>query len=209
MVDRDIAARGVRDQAVLEAMGSVPRERFVSDRMADVAYDDRPLPIADRQTISQPFMVARMTEAAEIGPDDRVLEVGAGSGYGAAVASRLADEVWAIERHEALALGAAAVLQSLGYDNAHVVRGDGTLGYRAAAPFDAIIVTAGGPKVPEALLTQLADGGRLVMPVGAGRAGQELIRLRRRSGRYRRDRLGPVRFVPLIGEQGYSSESAE
>ncbi len=204
MVDRDIAARDVRDAAVLAAMGAVPRERFVSVDLADVAYEDRPLPIADGQTISQPFIVALMTEAVEIGLGDRVLEVGAGSGYGAAVASRVADEVWTIERHEVLALGAADVLRSLGYDNVHVVHGDGTLGIPEAAPFDAIIVTAGGPAVPEALLAQLADGGRLVMPVGSDGTSQELVRVRRTGNRFPEEDLGPVRFVPLIGEQGYA-----
>src|SRR5690606_20843868 len=126
-------------------------------------YEDHPLPIAVGQTISQPYIVALMAEAAELGPDDRVLEVGAGSGYGAAVVSRVAAEVWTIERHAALARSAADVLREVGYDNAHVIHGDGTLGYPEAAPFDAIIVTAGGPMVPEAPLEQLADGGRLVI----------------------------------------------
>lgn len=209
MVDRDIAGRGVRHPAVLDAMRTVPRERFVPDDLAEFAYEDHPLPIAVGQTISQPCIVALMAEAAELGPDDRVLEVGSGSGYGAAVVSRVAAEVWTIERHAALARSAADVLREVGYDNAHVIHGDGTLGYPEAAPFDAIIVTAGGPMVPEALLEQLADGGRLVIPVGPEDRGQELIRVRRSGVDFDEEDLGPVRFVPLIGAEGFEGDPAE
>lgn len=203
MVERDIGGRGVRHAGVLRAMGTVPRERFIPADQAEFAYEDHPLPIAQGQTISQPYIVAAMVEAAEVGPDDRVLEIGAGSGYGAAVLSRAAAEVWTIERHEALVGGARQVLADLGYDNAHVVWGDGTLGYPEAAPFDAIVVTAGGPRVPEALLEQLADGGRLVIPVGPETRGQELIRVRRHGDSFDEEDLGPVRFVPLVGAQGF------
>lgn len=206
MVERDIAGRGVRDRGVLAAMRIVPRERFVPEEMAEFAYDDHPLPIAAGQTISQPYIVALMAEAAEVGPGDRVLEVGTGSGYGAAVLSRTAGEVWTIERHEVLAAGARTVVADLGYDNVHVVVGDGTLGYPEAAPFDAIVVTAGGPDVPTALIEQLAEGGRLVIPVGAEGRGQELVRVRRHGDRFDEEDLGAVRFVPLIGAQGFASD---
>ena len=204
MVDHDIASRGVGDAAVLHATRIVPRERFIPADQADAAYEDHPIPIAEGQTISQPYIVAAMAEAAELRADDRVLEVGAGSGYGAAVLSRIAAEVWTIERHEALAAGARRVLDELGYANVHVAWGDGTLGLPGAAPFDAVIVTAGGPVAPEALLEQLADGGRLVMPVGSETRGQELIRVRRNGDRFTEENLGPVRFVPLIGAQGWA-----
>lgn len=198
MVRRDIERRGVHDPDVLAAMSSVPRELFVPAELADAAYEDRPLPIGEGQTISQPYVVAVMAEAAELVPGDRVLEVGTGSGYGAAVLARIAAEVWTIERHPPLAGRAALVLASLGVGNAHVVVGDGTLGWPAAAPYDAVVVTAAAAVVPPALLDQLVDGGRLVMPVGSEAAGQELVRLRRHGGHHEREDLGPVRFVPLL-----------
>lgn len=204
MVDRHLVGRGVLDTGVLRAMRTVPRERFIPADLAEFAYEDHPLPIAEGQTISQPYIVAVMAEAAQIGPQDRVLEVGAGSGYGAAVLSRIAAEVWTIERHEALAEGAHRVLDELGYDNAHVIWGDGTLGYPEAGPFDAIVVTAGGPRIPEALLEQLADGGRLVIPVGPETRGQQLIRVRRDGDTFSEEDLGAVRFVPLVGTQGWA-----
>jgi protein-L-isoaspartate(D-aspartate) O-methyltransferase len=202
MVERDIAGRGVRNPAVLRAMGTVPREAFLESDLAEFAYEDHPLPIAEGQTISQPYIVAAMVAAAEVGPDDRVLEIGTGSGYGAAVLGRVGAEVWSVERHEALARGAQQVLDELGYHNVHAICGDGTLGWPEAAPYDAIIVTAGGPSVPEALLEQLDEGGRLVIPVGPETRGQELIRVRRDGDRFREEFLGAVRFVPLIGSQG-------
>lgn len=209
MVERDIVSRGVRHAGVLRAIGTVPRERFVAPDVAEFAYDDHPLPIAGGQTISQPYIVALMAEAAELTPGDRVLEVGAGSGYGAAVLSLIAEQVWAIERHRELVSSAERVLRELGYDNARVIWGDGTLGFPPAAPFDAIVVTAGGPRVPPALLDQLADGGRLVMPIGSVTRNQELVRLRRDGDTFEEESLGPVRFVPLIGAQGYSERVAE
>lgn len=209
MVDRQIAGRGVRDPAVLDAMRTVPRDRFVPEDLAEFAYEDRPLPIAAGQTISQPYIVGLMTEAAALRSEDRVLEVGAGSGYGAAVASLVAGEVWSIERHAALASEAAEILGLLGYDNAHVLHGDGTLGYPEAAPFDAILVTAGAPSVPEALLEQLADGGRLVIPVGTDGHRQELIQVCRSGDGFDEENIGAVRFVPLIGAQGFAGDDDE
>lgn len=206
MVDRQIAARGVLDPRVLEAMRAVPREAFVPERLAEFAYDDTPLPIAEEQTISQPFVVALMAEALELRPGDRVLEIGAGSGYAAAVLGKAAGEVWAVERHGTLAAEAQARLARLGFGNVHVVHGDGTLGLPEHAPFDAIVVAAGGPEVPQALLDQLAPGGRLVIPVGKDPREQSLVRLRRTEHGYVREDLGAVRFVPLIGKQGWGEE---
>jgi len=209
MVDRHIARRGIHNERVLEAMRSVPREHFVPRALAREAHADRPLPIGGGQTISQPYVVAMMTDAAEVSADDVVLEVGTGSGYGAAVLGRVAGAVWTIERDPRLAATAEERLAALGCDNVHVVRGDGTLGWPPGAPYDAIVVTAGGPSVPTALRDQLSDGGRLVMPVGADRHNQELIRERRVGDGVRVDRLGLVRFVPLVGEQGWDDLSAE
>ena len=197
MVDRQIAARGVEDLRVLDAMREVPREAFVPGVAPHEAYEDHPLGIGEGQTISQPYVVALMAEAAQVGPDDRVLEVGAGSGYGAAVLGRLAREVVTIERHRPLAERAARALGSIGADNVTVVHADGRDGWPERSPYDAIVVTAAGRDVPPALLEQLADGGRLVMPVGEPDA-QELIRLRRQGDSVTRDELGAVRFVPLL-----------
>ncbi len=208
MVDREIFQRGVTDPAVLRAMRTVPRERFLPEQLAEFAYDDTPLPIEEGQTISQPYIVATMAAAAELTPRSRVLEVGAGSGYGAAVLSRIAGEVWTIERHEPLANEARARLAALGYDNVHVVCGDGTLGLPEGAPFDAIVVTAGGPVVPQALIEQLVEGGRIVIPVGPETRGQRLLRIRRRPDGIIEEDLGPVRFVPLIGDQGWTPSEA-
>ena len=208
MVRRQIAARGVRDRRALEAMLTVPREVFVPERMAEFAYDDTPLPIGEEQTISQPYVVALMAEALELGPADKVLEIGAGSGYAAAVLSRIAREVWAIERLESLARQAWERMERLGYTNVHIMHGDGTLGWPEHAPYDGIAVAAGGPEVPQALLDQLARGGRLVIPIGPDPRTQSLIRVRHRAdGTYAREDLGGVRFVPLIGAQGWKSES--
>src|SRR4030095_5801216 len=166
MVERQIAARGIRDRAVLEAMRSVPREFFVPDSAVEFAYHDTPLPIEEGQTISQPYIVALMATALRLTPRDRVLEGGAGSGYAAVGLSRVAAEVYTIERHEALAALAKGRMRELGFDNVHVLHGDGTLGWPEHAPYDAIVVAAGGPSVPAALKAQLAIGGRLVIPVG-------------------------------------------
>jgi protein-L-isoaspartate(D-aspartate) O-methyltransferase len=205
MVDRQIAARGVHDSRVLQAMRSVRRERFVPEAQQEFAYEDSPLGIDEGQTISQPYVVALMAASLELEGSENVLEIGAGSGYGAAVLGRLANRVHTIERHATLAATAARQLEAEGFSNVEVVHGDGTLGLPEHAPYDAIVVTAGGPRIPEALRAQLAVGGRLVIPVGSGRGTQNLLRLRRLSSTaYEEEDLGPVRFVPLIGDQGWS-----
>lgn len=209
---------GVRDEAVLEAMGQVPRQRFVPRRFAAAAFDDGPLPIGEGQTISQPAMVAMMAEAAQLSPDDRVLEVGAGSGYGALILRALAGRVVTIERRSALAEKARSALASQGLGEVEVVVGDGTLGWPEEAPYDAIVVTAAGPAPPPPLLEQLVPGGRLVIPIGPRYGHQHLMRYTRRpaaepqegedpapSEDFREERLTPVRFVPLIGAHGYGS----
>jgi len=209
MVRDHIAARGIGSPHVLNAMRVVPREAFVPEELREFAYDDAPLPIAADQTISQPFIVAQMIEAARIIPGDRVLEIGAGSGYAAAVISRIAAEVFTVERHGQLARSAGDRLAELGYDNVSVVEADGTLGWAEHAPYDAIIVSAGGPAVPKALLEQLAVGGRLVIPVGSRTRTQRLLRVTRQSNdEYVEDDLGGVVFVPLIGAQGWEENVA-
>jgi protein-L-isoaspartate(D-aspartate) O-methyltransferase len=207
MVEDQLRRRGVRDAAVLEAMAAVPREEFVGRGQAGFAYDDSALPIAAGQTISQPYVVALMVEALDLRPDDRVLEVGAGSGYAAAVMSRICRRVHGVERHAELVESARAALERLGYDNVELRHADGTLGLPAAAPFDAILVSAGGPAIPAALRGQLAVGGRLVMPVGSSGQMQRLVRARRDADdEWREDDLGPVAFVPLVGAQGWRDE---
>jgi protein-L-isoaspartate(D-aspartate) O-methyltransferase len=204
MIAEQIAARGLDDPPVLAAMRAVAREEFVPAEERDLAYQDGPLPIGYGQTISQPYIVAVMTAAARVRSGDRVLEIGTGSGYAAAVLSKLAGEVYTIERIEALAESARKRLAALGYGNVHVRCGDGTLGWPEQAPYDAIIVTAGGPTVPPALLHQLKPGGRLVMPLGSSQRVQRLVRLTRTGPEtYAQDELEPVAFVPLIGEQGW------
>ena len=209
MVEQQIAARAVTDPLVLAAMRKVGREPFVGAAQRERAYEDSPLPIEEGQTISQPYIVALMTEALRIGPSSRVLEVGTGSGYAAAVLAEIAAEVFTIERHEALARTAADRLRELGYRNVSVRHGDGTLGWAEQAPFDAIVVAAGGPEVPAALLAQLVVGGRLVIPIGETPRAQSLVRVTRTSATgYEREDLGAVRFVPLIGAQGWKAHSA-
>jgi len=203
MVTVQIANRGVRDPQVLRAMQRVPREAFVDSGFEEFAYEDAPLPIGEGQTISQPYIVALMIEAAELKPSDRVLEVGTGSGYAAAVISQIAREVYTIERHESLGALAQKRFEKLGYDNIRVRLGDGSQGWPEAAPFDAILVAASGPEVPAALKEQLTIGGRLVIPVGEHRWGQTMRKLRRIGPTgYEDENLGAVRFVPLVGGCG-------
>ena len=207
MVRRQIAGRGIADRRVLAAMEKVPREAFLPEALQEFAYEDTPLPIEEGQTMSQPYIVARMAEAADVGPVDRVLEIGAGSGYAAAVLGELAGRVFTIERHATLADLARARLRQLGYDNVEVRTGDGTVGWPERAPFDAIIATASGPRVPDAWRAQLAVEGRLVMPVGATPTHQRLIRLTRTGPEtWHEEEIEEVCFVPLIGEQGWPEE---
>ena len=204
MVEHQIAARGVRNRRVLEAMRSVRREAFVPERLREFAYEDSPLPIAANQTISQPYIVAFMIEALALEGGEKVLEIGAGSGYAAAILAEIAGEVYTVERIEQLAEKASETLHHLGYHNVHVIHGDGTRGWPEKAPFDAIIVAAGGPAVPEPLKQQLKVGGRMVIPVGATFHSQELVRITRVSeSTYTTEDIADVRFVPLIGEEGW------
>jgi protein-L-isoaspartate(D-aspartate) O-methyltransferase len=204
MVERQIAARGIQDPNLLKSMREVPREAFVPAALADQAYEDMPLPIEAGQTISQPYIVAVMIAAAGIAPGGNVLEIGAGSGYAAAVIGRIADRVIAIERHKELADLAEARMRQLGYDNVRIVHGDGSTGMAAAAPFDAILAAASGSHVPECLKLQLVICGTLVMPIGEPGAVQTLVAVTRTGDEaYQSQNLGPVRFVPLIGAQGW------
>lgn len=202
MVEAQLRARGIRDERVLAAMGKVPREEFISNENGDNAYGDYPLPIGAGQTISQPYIVASMVEALELRPQDRVLEVGTGTGYQAAILGELSAEVWTIERHAELADKAREILQRLGYSNVHVVTGDGSLGLAEQAPFDKILVAAAAPRVPETLVAQLADGGRLVVPVGS-RAEQQVLVVRKMGEQTVVTPREGCRFVPLVGEQGW------
>lgn len=205
MVREQLIARAIQQPALLEAMAQVARQAFVPPAERPFAYQDRPLPIGHGQTISQPYVVALMTQLAHLHPSDKVLEVGTGSGYGAAILSQLAREVHTIERLEPLFQKAKATLAHLGYHNVHCHLGDGSLGWSEAAPYDALLVTAGGPQLPKQLLDQLAVGGRLIMPIGLG-LNQTLVRATRLSHTsYQTEELEAVRFVPLVGEEGWPS----
>jgi len=207
MVEHQLARRGIKDRRLLEAMLSVPRELFVPPHLAEFAYEDGPLPIEADQTISQPYIVALMIEAAEVAPGDKVLEIGAGSGYAAAVMGRIAGEVIAIERHAELAALAAARMERLGCSNVRIVHGDGTHGLPEEAPFEAILAAASGSHVPEALLRQLSVGGTLVMPVGEPHSIQSLVKVTRKGEEeFAQEDLGAVRFVPLIGAHGWDEK---
>ena len=198
MVERQLRARGIVDAAVLRAMAKVPRHRFVSPAQESQAYSDRALPIEEGQTISQPYIVALMTELLELQGGEKVLEVGTGSGYQAAVLAEIVKDVYTIEILPGLAAGAAARLKQLGYSWVRVRAGDGYLGWPDAAPFDAIIVTAGATHIPQPLIAQLAEGGRLVVPVGPSSDRQDLILGRKTGGRFATRVVAPVRFVPLV-----------
>lgn len=210
MVESQIARRGIASPDILEAMRATPREDFVEPGFEEFAYDDGPLPIGEGQTISQPYIVALMIDAAGVKRGDRVLEIGTGSGYSAAVVSRIADRVYSIERHPALSAKARDRFAALGYGNIELRVGDGTLGWPEVAPFDAILVTAGGPDAPPALKAQLKIGGRLVIPIGTYAGDQTLLKITRVSEtEFEEDDLGGVRFVPLIGEQGFGEDGAK
>ncbi|GAC1333496.1 MAG: hypothetical protein NVSMB26_14720 [Beijerinckiaceae bacterium] len=206
MVEHQIVRRGVKDPLVLEAMARLPREAFVLPGWEEEAYEDQPLPIAENQTISQPYIVAFMVEAAELRPGDRALEIGTGSGYAAAILGTIAARVYTIERHPGLAETARRRLRKFGLDNIECRVGDGTSGWPEAQPFDAILVTAGGPLVPSTLTRQLAIGGRLIIPVGESRHHQRLLKITRDGpADFREEILADVAFVPLIGGQGWQS----
>ncbi len=202
MVQTQIASRGIKDSRVLQAMLKIPRHLFVEEALKEQAYGDYPLPIGEGQTISQPYIVALMTEALELKGREKVLEIGTGSGYQAAILAELVRWVYSIERYPSLAYSAKKLLEKLGYRNVIIKVGDGTKGWPEFAPFDAIIVTAAGPDIPEPLIEQLAEGGRLVMPVG-DEWSQYLIKLVKKAGKIHKENLGAVRFVKLVGEYGF------
>ncbi len=203
MVVRQIEARGITDRRVLQAMRTVPRHAFVGETLQDEAYADYPLPIGEGQTISQPFIVAEMTQALTLQPDDKVLEIGTGSGYQAAVLAEIVQTVYTMERIESLYLKAVRLLKDLGYTNIVARLADGTLGWEEESPFDAILVTAGAPHVPRHLVQQLKVGGRLVIPVG-DRLTQELLKIVKTDHGIRQTKLGGCRFVKLVGEHGWN-----
>ncbi len=204
MVERQLKRRGITDEPILEAFRKVPREQFISEEYGHLAYGDHPLPIEAGQTISQPYIVALMIQAAGIHAGDKVLEVGAGSGYAAAVISRIAARVIAIERQHELVEVAGERMAKLGYENVEIVEGDGTKGWPQEAPFNAVLAAASGSHVPQPLIDQLAAGGRIVMPVGDPGGIQHLVKVTKgKDGRLQQSDLGGVRFVPLIGEEGW------
>ena len=205
MVETQIRKRGVSSPRVLEAMASVPRHKFVSAQFQNDAYADKPLPIGEGQTISQPYMVAAMTEALELTGSERVLEIGTGSGYQAAVLSALASQVISVENHTSLALAAQERLTRLGYANVHVHNGDGSAGLPDAAPYDAILVTAGAPQIPQVFAGQLREGGRIVIPVG-DRENQDLIVAQKKNGELRSRALFACKFVLLLGRYGWTRD---
>jgi protein-L-isoaspartate(D-aspartate) O-methyltransferase len=199
----ELAARGITDRTVLDAIAAIPRERFVDEALRGKAYSDTALPIGDKQTISQPWVVARMCELAGPDPAGRVLEIGTGSGYHAAVLSKLFAQVFTVERLRTLSERARVLLREIGIQNVHFKIFDGTYGWSEFAPYDAILVTAGAPDIPEPLVEQLAPGGRLVLPVGPDERAQTLIRVVARDGKRVREEHGLVRFVPLVGKFGF------
>ena len=206
MIREQLERRNIHDPRVLNAMVAVPRHHFVPQNLHEHAYADNALPIAENQTISQPYIVALTAAALQLQGNERVLEIGTGSGYAAAVLAEIAAEVWTIERYPSLAQSAAQRLAELGYSNVHVIIGDGTQGLPEHAPYDAIAGAAAGPHVPHSLIDQLAPAGRLVIPIGS-RDEQQLLRIVRTTQGLRDESLGPVRFVPLVGSQGWQDES--
>ncbi len=207
MIEYQLRRRGIRDERVLEAMFSVPRHEFVPPAYIDAAYEDRPLPIGETETISQPYIVAAMTQAARVEPGDKALEVGAGAGYQAAILAHLGARVYTVERNFHLAETARARLARLGYQGIEVIYGDGSEGYAPAAPYEMILVTAAAPDIPQTLLDQLADGGRMVIPVGDLRH-QDLLLIRRRGNEITQQVLDPCQFVPLVGKYGWPEKEA-
>lgn len=205
MVEDQLRRRGIHDQRVLEAMAKIPRHSFVSPEYQAAAYEDRPLPIGEGQTISQPYMVAVMTQSLELTGGERVLEIGTGSGYQTATLAELAKTIFTVERIQVLIQRAQKVLQNLGYENIFFLHGDGTKGWREDSPFEGIIVTAGAPEVPQMLTSQLADGGRLVIPVGP-RYTQTLYKVTRKGNRFMEEDITGCVFVPLLGDFGWKEE---
>lgn len=205
MIERLRGHYGIRDPKVLEAMRTVPRHFFVTEALRGRSYDDNALPIDFNQTISQPFIVARMTELLELDKKSRVLEIGAGSGYQTAVLAQLASQIYSIERIGELARQAQGRIRDLGIYNATVKAFDGTLGWNAYGPYDGILVAAGGPRIPDPLIAQLKTGGRLVIPIGETRESQKLVRVTKTEGGHSIEEHGPCQFVPLIGQHGWSS----
>ena len=205
MVEEQIILRGIKDPRVIAAMKKVPRHLFVEEALQSQAYNDHPLPIGEKQTISQPYMVALMTEALQLKGKDKVLEIGAGSGYQTAILAEMAEKVFSIERIRSLAIKARQLLYELGYYNTEIKIFDGTFGWSEEAPFDAIIVTAGAPEIPQPLLDQLAISGRLVIPIGDANV-QDLMRVTKTEGGVKKEDLGGCRFVKLIGRYGWENE---
>jgi protein-L-isoaspartate(D-aspartate) O-methyltransferase len=205
MVEEQIVSRGIKDPRVIAAMKKVPRHLFVEEALQSQAYNDHPLPIGEKQTISQPYMVALMTEALQLKVNDKVLEIGAGSGYQTAILAEMAEKVFSIERIRSLAIKARQLLYELGYYDTEIKISDGTFGWTEEAPFDAIIVTAGAPDIPQPLLDQLAIGGRLVIPIGDAYV-QDLIRVTKTAEEVKKEDLGGCRFVKLVGKYGWENE---
>ena len=202
MVKAQLISRGIQDPRVLEVMRTIPRDRFIEEALVGEAYNDHPLPIGNKQTISQPYIVALMTEALALKGTEKVLEIGTGSGYQTAVLAALADKVYTVERIRTLMIKARNILADIGFRNILFKAFDGTLGWKEFAPYDAIIVTAGSPKVPQPLLDQLQDGGRLIIPTG-NKVSQDLIKITKTKGRFVQEDLGGCRFVNLVGVHGW------